>query len=98
MVNMLTKSKLRFASTIYHLVRIRPSQNLVTIRTPHRGNGMVSHELISFFLGIIVDCQVHKSQSQNKQIAFQKLRSKLYEIECEKVDSSVRNLRKIQVS
>ncbi|XP_065200639.1 peptide chain release factor 1-like, mitochondrial [Planococcus citri] len=47
--------------------------------------------------GIIVDCQVHKSQYQNKKIAMQKLRSKLYSIELEKTGCEVRNLRKCQI-
>lgn len=48
-------------------------------------------------LGIVVECQISRSQTQNKKLAMQKLRSKLFQIECEKRDSKVDSARRFQV-
>lgn len=48
-------------------------------------------------LGIIIECQTSRSQTQNKKLAMQKLRSKLFQMECEKRDSKVDSVRKFQV-
>lgn len=48
-------------------------------------------------LGIIVDCQTHRSQYQNKKIALEKLRLKLFKIQLEEKTSSVKKVRKSQV-
>jgi peptide chain release factor 1 len=47
--------------------------------------------------GIVVECQTERSQFQNKDNAMKMLRTKLYEIEKEKQDSSIANARKTQV-
>ena len=43
--------------------------------------------------GIVVTCQNERSQLQNKAICIQILRSKLYELECEKRDAEISELR-----
>lgn len=49
-------------------------------------------------LGIIVECQTLKSQSENKKIAYKKLYLKLFQLETEKRNSFIRHTRKSQVS
>ncbi len=53
--------------------------------------------LIHIPTGITVECQTERSQFQNKDNAMKMLRTKLYEIEKEKQDSSIANARKSQV-
>ena len=48
--------------------------------------------------GIVVVCQVERSQLANRERAMQMLRSKLYEIELEKHNSAIANRRKSLVS
>ncbi len=43
--------------------------------------------------GIVVTCQNERSQLQNKAVAFQILRAKLYELECEKREAELDELR-----
>lgn len=48
--------------------------------------------------GIVVTCQVERSQLANRELAMQMLRSKLYEIELNKQQESVASRRKTMVS
>lgn len=48
--------------------------------------------------GIVVTCQVERSQIANRELAMQMLRSKLYEIELNKQQASVASRRKTMVS
>jgi peptide chain release factor 2 len=43
--------------------------------------------------GIVVTCQNERSQLQNKAVAWQILRSRLYELECEKREAELSELR-----
>ena len=47
--------------------------------------------------GIVVECQTERSQLQNREYAMKMLRSRLYNIEKEKQDSEIANVRKSQV-
>ena len=53
--------------------------------------------LIHIPTGITVECQTERSQFQNRDNAMKMLRTKLYEIEKAKQDSSIANARKSQV-
>lgn len=50
-----------------------------------------------YFQGIVVDCQIGRSQEGNKKEALRKLRAKLYELETDKQISNVTFQRKLQV-
>jgi len=47
--------------------------------------------------GIVVACQQERSQLQNREKCMRMLASKLYEIECERIDSQVTGMRRSQV-
>ena len=47
--------------------------------------------------GLVVACQEERSQVQNRERCMQMLRSKLYEIEQERIDSEVTSQRRSQV-
>ena len=47
--------------------------------------------------GIVAECQTERSQVQNREYAMRLLRSRLYEIEKQKRDSSIANARKSQI-
>ena len=53
--------------------------------------------LIHIPTGITVECQTERSQFQNRDNAMKMLRTKLYEIEKQKQDSTIANARKSQV-
>ena len=53
--------------------------------------------LIHIPTGITVECQTERSQFQNRDNAMRMLRTKLYEIEKQKQDSTIANARKSQV-
>lgn len=47
--------------------------------------------------GIRIFCQQERSQLRNKEVAFQLLRAKLYELEIEKQQNEIYSARKVQV-
>jgi len=47
--------------------------------------------------GIVVECQTERSQFQNRDSAMKMLRTKIYDIEKQKQDSEIANVRKSQV-
>lgn len=53
--------------------------------------------LIHIPTGIVAECQTERSQVQNREYAMRLLRSRLYEIEKQKRDSSIANARKSQI-
>lgn len=48
--------------------------------------------------GITVECQTDRSQIKNREIAMDKLRTKLYEQQISSQEASTKNIRKLQVN
>ena len=84
-------------------VDIRPEDvKLEVFRSSGAGGQKVNKtssavRLIHVPTGIVAECQTERSQTQNREYAMNLLRSRIYQIEKEKRDSSISNERRSQV-
>ena len=84
-------------------VDIRPEDvKLEVFRSSGAGGQKVNKtssavRLIHIPTGIVAECQTERSQTQNREYAMNLLRSRIYQIEKEKRDSSISNERRSQV-